>query len=161
MKITFSVLVLFIVIHFQFNAQSTSLTSGGDFVSQSGSISISVGEPFCAITTPQQDLLPLFQLGVQQTRSLVVLPIEKSNLAKFEVYPNPTREQLNVSISDVHSSSEFIPYVVYSSDGKRCLVGILTNNDTNAIDVQQLASGQYILKLETSENQQAHFIKCD
>ena len=154
-------IVLLLVVTPKLLAQSSSLTSGGDFVSQSGSISISVGEPFCAISTPQQDLLPLFQLGVQQTRSLVVLPIEKSNLAKFEVYPNPAREQLNVSITDVHSSSEFIPYVVYSSDGKRCLVGILTNNDTNAIDVQQLASGQYILKLETSENQQAHFIKCD
>jgi hypothetical protein len=154
-------IVLLLIVTPKLLAQSSSLTSGGDFVSQSGSISISVGEPFCAISSPQQDLLPLFQLGVQQTRSLVVLPIEKSNLAKFEVYPNPTREQLNVSISDVHSSSEFIPYVVYSSDGKRCLFGILTNNDTNAIDVQQLASGQYILKLDTSENQQAHFIKCD
>ena len=160
MKIIIQILFLLVVTS-KVIAQSSSLTSGGDFVSQSGSISISVGEPFCAISTPQQDLLPLFQLGVQQTRSLVVLPIEKSNLAKFEVYPNPARELLNVSISDVHSSSEFIPYVVYSSDGKRCLVGILTNNDTNAIDVQQLASGQYILKLETSENQQAHFIKCD
>ena len=154
-------IVLLLIVTPKLLAQSSSLTSGGDFVSQSGSISISVGEPFCAISTPQQDLLPLFQLGVQQTRSLVVLPIEKSNLAKFEVYPNPALDQLNVSISDVHSSSEFIPYVVYSSDGKRCLVGILTNNDTNAIDVQQLASGQYMLKLETSENQQAHFIKCD
>lgn len=160
MKIIIQILLL-LVLTTKVLAQSSTLSSGADFVSHNGSISISVGEPFCAIYTPQQDLHPLFQLGVQQTRSLVVLPIEKSNLAKFEVYPNPARELLNVSISDVHSSSEFIPYVVYSSDGKRCLVGILTNNDTNAIDVQQLASGQYILKLETSENQQAHFIKCD
>ena len=154
-------IVLLLIVTPKLLAQSSSLTSGGDFVSQSGSVSISVGEPFCAITTPQQDLLPMFQLGVQQTRSLVVLPIEKNNLAKFEVYPNPALDHLNVSVSDIHSTSEFICYVVYSSDGKRCLVGNLINNDINAIDVQQLASGQYTLKLDTPENQQVHFIKCD
>jgi hypothetical protein len=160
MKIIIQILFLLVVTS-KVLAQSSSLSSGGDFVSHSGSISISVGEPFCAISTSDKDLVNFFQLGVQQTRSLVVLPIEKSNLAKFEVYPNPANNHLNVSVSDIHSTSEFIPYVVYSSDGKRCLVGILTNNDTNAIDVQQLASGQYILKLDSSENQQAHFIKCD
>ena len=161
MKINISVLLFFVLVVLPSTAQSTSLTSGGDFLGESGSMSISVGEPFCAISSNNEERLNFFQLGVQQTLSLILLSVKSNNLGKFEVYPNPTQAYLHVSISDIQTETELIPYVVYSSDGKRFLVGTLINNDINAIDVQQLSSGQYILKLDTPQNQNAHFIKCD
>lgn len=161
MKIVFYLIISLVLLLCHATAQSSSLTTGGDFVGERGSISISVGEPFCSISTNDKDLLNFFQLGVQQTRNLEVVSVEKPQDDKFAVYPNPTREQLHVSLSGLSSKSESISYVVYSSDGKKCLTGNLLNNDINEIDVQQLSSGQYILKLDTPQNHLAHFIKCD
>lgn len=73
----------------------------------------------------------------------------------FRIYPNPTTDVLNIDLKD-HSTADQFSYEIYSIEGKKVLFG--TSNKT--IDVHNLDSGTYIIKISTNtHNQNIKFLK--
>ena len=62
------------------------------------------------------------------------------------IYPNPSNGIINIS-----SSKEMIAYQVYDIQGKLLISNILSNN-YGTIDIKNLESGLYILKIQYSDN---------
>lgn len=73
------------------------------------------------------------------------LSIEEHSGNDFTIYPNPSQEQIYVSGLD---SAENKIFSVFDMTGKKIKSLEFTNNDTIAIDVKDLASGTYVLKIE-------------
>lgn len=73
------------------------------------------------------------------------LSIEEHSGKDFSIYPNPSQESIYVSGLD---SAENRVFTVFDMTGKKIKSLEFTNNDTIAIDIKDLASGSYILKIE-------------
>ncbi|TPD73423.1 T9SS type A sorting domain-containing protein [Flavobacterium microcysteis] len=85
------------------------------------------------------------------------LSIEEHSGKDFIIYPNPSQELIYVSGLN---SSENNVLTVFDMTGKRIKSLEFTNNDTIAIDVKDLASGSYVLKIESGTLQKSiKFIK--
>lgn len=90
-------------------------------------------------------------LTVTEGQTLSIFDNEVDNLI---VYPNPTKDFLNIEISQF--SNDAI-YSVFDLSGKRVMNGTL---NINKIDVSQLNSGSYILRIFENQKQQTQkFIK--
>ena len=73
--------------------------------------------------------------------------------SKFAIYPNPTRDILNIEVGTYLKGS----FAITNSHGKVVKDGQLTGS---SIDVNELASGVYILFITTDgQTQTAKFIK--
>lgn len=81
---------------------------------------------------------------INTTRTVVegeTLSLENSFVNDLVIYPNPTKDILNINSTD--NLNDAI-YTVFDINGRRVLNSKLT---TSTIDVSQLASGNYILRL--------------
>lgn len=85
--------------------------------------------------------------GCSSTDTIVIttdpcVGIEENQQLSFQLYPNPTS-----SIFYIISNSQVeLEYVIYSMDGKLMRTGVV-NFGTNAINVNQFASGKYYTKI--------------
>ena len=122
-------------------AQSAIITSGGNFSNSNGSVSFSVGQP-AYISFENKD--GFISEGVQQpyeifTSSTDVLP--QTDIESM-VYPNPTQDQLVITISGTHSNS--LSYQIYNVSGILIQTDDLSASE-NIINVKSLVPAVYTL----------------
>ena len=84
----------------------------------------------------------------QAVYSSQMLSNKEYNAFDFSIYPNPASEFIDVSINNQSLKNAQIK--VYNTLGKLCKTTIINSNEER-IDLQNLASGIYLIKLETSE----------
>lgn len=84
-----------------------------------------------------------------------VLSIKNSNFSSIAIYPNPTREVLNLSIPNM--MSEEIAVRIYDQIGKQVLElqGLKFNgiNSAAAVPVENLQSGMYFIKINSGSSE--------
>lgn len=87
-------------------------------------------------------------LGIlKDTIDLTILstPDYESNLNSFRIYPNPTNGIINITLS---SGSIIENAAIYNVAGQK----LLEVFNTNKIDISNLASGMYLLKMKDAQN---------
>jgi len=128
------------------HAQEAAVSAGAEATGVGGSSSYSIGQ---VVYTAQSGAGGTVKQGVQQSYDIATtLGAELENIA-LAVYPNPTSDYLNLSISDNDLSS--LTYVLYDLQGRTIASQKVTAN-TTAISMQGLASAAYILKISQNNN---------
>ena len=102
--------------------------------------------------------------GNLQTYSLIasgineVLSTEQHyNSKQIEIYPVPTNDFLNINNLEYNENTEFS---VYNLGGQLLLKGILNNQTTQSIDVSNLSTGVYFIKIiNENRNETLKFTK--
>ena len=74
--------------------------------------------------------------------------------AGIDIYPNPAREVLNITINNFDSKDELLLTII-SIDGKQ-IAEYPLKSQTHTIDISSLASGVYTVKV--AQNQQPIFV---
>ena len=73
----------------------------------------------------------------------------------FEVYPNPVKNLLNLKIHNSYIGSK---YMIFNSQGKVIISGKI-NSELNLIDMNNISSGLYFLKIDNNLNTTYKLIK--
>lgn len=76
------------------------------------------------------------------------LSINENDLLNFSIYPNPTQDFINIE-----SRVNFDKVEVYSLTGKKLNVVNFDNQRVGQVDISNLSSGIYFIKIHTNENQ--------
>lgn len=100
------------------------------------------GVYYCEITNT---LLP--NLIIQRaaiTVNVGVLGIEENDISKIKIYPNPTDNQINISLPNTNNKAQIS---IYDPLGKQLLSQQLTQLQ-NSIELTHLQSGIYYLRIE-------------
>lgn len=139
--------VYFFLASFSVLGQSASVSSGKTILSDSGSVSISVGQS--VFTYFSNDSGSITQ-GVQQ--SIIIEELNNIENTKndntISVYPNPTNNEVYVRLFTNHSYN----YELLDVSSKLLIVGKL-HTDFSRIDLLNYPSGVYFLKLRNMEKQ--------
>lgn len=88
-----------------------------------------------------------FSFAVSEIRNMVfneVVGVPEIVAESFKVYPNPVHNLLYISGNEF----QHYPYAVYSIDGRLLLSGEAQSG--NPVDVSELPSGLYILKIQNT-----------
>ncbi len=110
----------------------------------------------CAITAPEGAAFDANELvvmlnGEAVTEQIVIEPVsgiqEAANMLSFEVYPNPAGNFVHININDTKSND--LKVQVYDILGKLVKTQPITERTTQ-LDIQNLKSGVYILKVGNS-----------
>jgi hypothetical protein len=134
-------------------SQETIPTSGGDATGSGGSSSYSVGQLVYTTNTGGGTV----SQGVQQSVELFTLSnpdLTTVNLTTI-TYPNPTSDYIVLAISDANITN--LSYVLYDIQGSEVTKGITAQSNTQ-IDMQSLATGTYVLKVN-QKNQELKTFK--
>lgn len=149
-------LVVFVfILHNGIRAQQSLNTGGGDLSGTNGSVNYSVGQVFYTTSVSANGSVAQ---GVQQPYEIsVVTGLEKASgiLLSCSVYPNPTTDFLNLSISNYNIKNLY--YQLY--DGNSKLIEdkkITTENER--ISMVELATGIYFVKVR-EDNQELKTFK--
>lgn len=82
------------------------------------------------------------------------LSIDDNGLQTISVYPNPTKEELNIDFSNYNSGNS-IELVIYNIQGK-AVKSVQKNTETiQKIDTSGLSKGFYVLKIKTVNGEQS------
>jgi len=130
-----------VVLSFPLFAQSNIVSSGGSGTGNDGStITYSVGQiDFVAIESTQGSLY----LGNQHPYEIFVLEIDENEIGiNYLLYPNPTANNVSLSISQFENST--LKYSLFDTSGKLILEDLI-KNDVTSIPLQNLASAIYYL----------------
>jgi len=131
-------------------------TAGKDLSAGGYKLSFTIGE--LAVTTIKSTNNILTQ-GFQQPPNLYLSDIKSTSDYRINVnvYPNPTRDVVNISISEFNQNEAFSIYV-YNNFGQLLMVpyeNIQHSNGTNfTIDLTEYAKGNYFIRLVNDENSQ-------
>ena len=151
-KSIFSAIAAYILL-FQLNisAQSDFVTSGGDAVGSSGSVSYTVGETFYTNSTGETGSI---SLGVQQPHFVIMIGIDPTNEnLSASIYPNPTASDIHLQISEeVDLSAKEIHYQLFDMSGKIVLSGEIQSVVTQ-VSLQEIADAVYVLRIYKNENE--------
>jgi hypothetical protein len=134
---------------FTLHAQQTVDASGGDATGSGGSSSYSVGQIVYTTHTGSNGSV---SQGVQQSFEIFTL----SNAALSTVsltattYPNPTSDYVVLAISDANLPD--LSYALYDIQGRAVTKGQATQSKTQ-IDMQSLATGTYVLKVNQNNQE--------
>ncbi|WMJ72282.1 T9SS type A sorting domain-containing protein [Cytophagaceae bacterium ABcell3] len=136
-----TVIILFLFTGF-LQAQSTTLSSGGEASGDHGSLSYSVGQPVFSYTSNSSGSL---SEGVQQAYEIdivsgVDLPIE----LEATIYPNPTTDYINLRVED--ESFENLSFTLTDVQGKTLLNDEVTDKESS-IPMANHNSGIYFLRV--------------
>ena len=127
-------------------AQQAVVSAGAEAIGSGGSASYSIGQ---VVYSGQEGSGGSLNQGVQQAYDIATtLGAELENI-DLTVYPNPTSDYLNLSVSDDDLSS--LTYVLYDMQGRTIASQNITAN-TTSISMQGLASAAYILKINKNNN---------
>jgi hypothetical protein len=130
-------------------AQENIPASGGNATGSGGTVSYSVGQ---LVYTTNTDTGGTVSQGVQQSFELLTLnnpELTTVNLTAV-TYPNPTSDYVVLKITD--STLDNLSYKLIDVNGKAISNGSVTNGDTQ-INMQQLALGMYILKVNQNNQE--------
>jgi hypothetical protein len=145
--ICFSFLIILGMLSGHLRAQQAVLTSGNFHTSTAGSISWSLGD--LAIKTLKNDSLILTQ-GFQQSY-LVLVNVDDyaAGYMQIDVFPNPTRDLLNIRVND--QMFENASYKLYNLSGQLLEHANLGKYD-NEISFSNYDPGVYFLKITIGSN---------
>lgn len=108
-------------------------------------VSKNVGFTDLATFTPKYDNINLSAIN---TLPAYVLSVNQQLAAKFNMYPNPATSLVTIT------NSENMPVqqvTIYNSNGKQLSRKTFSNNSEIQLNVEHLASGTYMLHIETNE----------
>ncbi len=69
---------------------------------------------------------------------------ENAIIKDFKLFPNPAKNKLSISSTQIRNTSGEI----YSYDGRKVLEFKLDGNDLNTLDISELPSGLYVIRIE-------------
>jgi hypothetical protein len=129
-------------------SQQTIPATGGDATGSGGSSSYSVGQLVYTTNIGSGTVIQ----GVQQSIELSTLSNPELNTINLKAvtYPNPTSDYVILKISD--NALDNLSYNLIDINGKAISNGSVTNGDTQ-INMQQLAIGMYILKINQNNQE--------
>jgi len=141
MKMTGFILIALLVNHLQ--AQQSNVASGGDAIGLGGSSSYSVGQ---IVYTTNTGSTGTVTQGIQQ--SYVITSLSNPELTALTVsmqtYPNPTTDKVILALNNLEPIG--LSYVLYDING-RTIVNALVSQTQTQIEMQNLPTGVYILKV--------------
>jgi len=133
-------------------AQSNVVSGGGEGTGSGGSVSFTLGQiDYTSVSGSQGSL----GAGMQQAFEIFVLGIENKKInLKVSVYPNPTVNFLNLTISDYQFNQ--LKLMLFDVQGKLVKQEQCSAAST-PIDMSELSQGTYLLKvLEGNQELQSY-----
>lgn len=129
--------------------QETIPTSGGEATGSGGSSSYSVGQLMYVSSTGSGGTS---SQGVQQSFEIVTLSNPELTTVNLTAvtYPNPTTDYVVLAISDANLPD--LSYALYDLQGRIVTKGQATQSNTH-IDMQSLATGTYVLKVNQNNQE--------
>ena len=129
--------------------QETIPTSGGEATGSGGSSSYSVGQLMYISSTGSGGTS---SQGVQQSFEIVTLSNPELTTVNLTAvtYPNPTSDYVVLAISDANLPD--LSYALYDIQGRAVTKGQATQSKTQ-IDMQSLATGTYVLKVNQNNQE--------
>jgi hypothetical protein len=129
-------------------SQETIPTSGGDATGSGGSSSYTLGQLMYTTNIGSGTV----SQGVQQAFEFQALSNPEFNTINLSAitYPNPTSDYVMLKISD--TALDNLSYNLIDINGKAISNGRITNGDTQ-INMQQLAIGMYLLKVNQNNQE--------
>jgi hypothetical protein len=130
-------------------AQSNTVSSGGQASGTGGSVGYTIGQiAYSSLTGTNGSLIQ----GVQQPFEISIVTNITDLLIDLnaQVYPNPTTDQLILSIKNQELKN--LQYVLVDIQGKRLKSDRINNVDTN-INVSKLSNGTYFLRILSNNKQ--------
>jgi hypothetical protein len=125
------------------------VSAGGNLLSNTGSVSFSVGQ--INYTTIPGSFVVLF-LGVQQVYDPYVMLIDDST--SISIWPNPVTTNLNIDVKSINNIG--ILYQLYTIDGK-LLESKQSSNKFNTISMIHYAQAIYVLMVRYSDKRTLKF----
>jgi hypothetical protein len=130
-------------------AQQSPVSAGGEATGTGGSMSYSIGQVSYKSNNQMTD-------GVQQPYEILVVGEKNKNIElSWNAYPNPVRSHLTLA-----TGTEFtgLSYSLYDMSLKLIRKESIQNSETS-IDMSELATSTYILKVTSSTNQELSTFK--
>jgi hypothetical protein len=140
-------------------AQLATLSAGGDFAAEQGSVSFSIGETISNAVELNDSYI--IQQGVQQPFYSSDKHELRTESYELEVFPNPAATKLSVLLKNSESTEQEIGFEILTLDGRRCLNGKINNLELNVLEINNLVDGMYFLRLKTPQQEQIKFSKID
>lgn len=123
-------------------AQEAPVASGGEATGSGGSLTYSVGQ-VSYITSTASGLT--YSEGVQQPYEILTLDVKESfEHITLNLFPNPTRENLNLNTGALNLSG--VEYKVYDSQGRIILEDVVDQMETK-ISLGDNPPGNYFLNV--------------
>jgi hypothetical protein len=136
------------------HAQQSINASGSSASGSGGSFTYSVGQVFY---TSISDTSGKLSQGVQQAYEIFNVGLLESKLnISLAVFPNPTANNLKLSINDY--KNEMLAYQLFDLQGKLLSSGTITSQQTE-INTSTLASATYFIHVMNQENQKVQSFK--
>ena len=138
--------LLLLILAFPFHhlfSQNSTVSSGGDFSSDTGSVSFSMGQPFFFSYSNSDYSI---SEGLQQPLEVSVLSIDEALFSGLiSVYPIPTSNYITLKISDFDIDQ--LTYEVIDLRGKVLMTNKINTNETK-IDLYKLEQSIYLLNIK-------------
>jgi hypothetical protein len=144
-----TLLLLLICSTVKLHAQNNIVSSGGQASGTGGSVSYTIGQiAYSSLSGTNGSLIQ----GVQQPYEIsIVTSVQELAIdLKAQVYPNPTTDQLILSIKNQELKN--LQYVLVDIQGKRLKSDLINNIATN-INVSKLNNGTYFLRILSNNKQ--------
>lgn len=135
-------MLFFLITVLGVSAQEVVSTQGDTYENTKGNISFTVGE--VVINTVGNGTNDLTQ-GFHQSKWDVVGIEDHTPAFEVLIYPNPTKDILNISAADYQD----VVYHLYDGSGKVVLQNALQSNLTS-VQVREVAAGNYTLVLSNA-----------
>lgn len=104
-------------------------------------------EEFINVTVTETDKFPVnYILKITRESAMNGMRDTKQNSTLINCFPNPTNRFMTIQIPD---NQEIIASTIFDMNGKK----VLTQKNSNIIDLQNCNSGNYLLKVESKINQ--------
>lgn len=131
-------------------AQQATTAGGGDATGSGGTAAYSIGQ---VAYTSNQSANGSVNQGVQQAYEIFSVGLNETKAdIQLVAFPNPTRDQLNLQVSEVAGKN--LSYTLTDLQGKQIKAGAIKENET-PIDLKELASGIYFIQInEANKNLQ-------
>ncbi len=138
---------LFLIESFTLHAQTSTLSSGGDFKSDAGSVSYSIGQvDYNSMSNTDGSL----SLGVQQTYQVKTTGLLIANIDfSLVVFPNPVTNLITLEVSKF--DNQVLTYVLFDVDGKQIQTSKVIQKQTT-IDMSVLPSATYLMEIYQENN---------
>jgi hypothetical protein len=136
-------LLILLLGSFKLQAQNNTVSGGGQASGTGGSVSYTVGQiAYAALTGTNGSLIQ----GVQQPYEIsIVTSLEDLAIdIKAQVYPNPTTDQLVLSVGTEEYKN--LRYLLVDLQGKVIKTDRIINSNST-LDVSKLSNGTYFLRV--------------
>ena len=135
-------------------AQVSANASGGDATGSGGTVAYSIGQ---VIYTTNFGSSGSVAQGIQHAYEIFTVGIKETELnISLTAFPNPTKENLTLQISDFNS--ENLSYQLYDMQSKLIYSGQVTAKQTE-LNTSSLPSATYFINVVNQENKKVQTFK--